>query len=270
MTGEASDAIAAHRPLGQMALWGIGGLIAVGLHALVAVTLLQPVTADAADDDLGAPAMEIGIELAAPKIEATDLPPGPEADNSASSTASIAQPAVPDKTDLPQDKPVETEEPDRIVTPEKVVEPKEPDPKPKEERSEQSADSTPSEAAAPTTVETKREAPVSVAPTPGTGASTVKLRATWQRQLIVQLERNKRYPAGGARREVQILVSFTMERNGRLVSAEIAKSSGEPAFDEAALAMVRRASPLPPPPPLIADEGLTFTLPVIFRANRKG
>jgi len=49
----------------------------------------------------------------------------------------------------------------------------------------------------------------------------------------------------------------------------IEKSSGDVAFDEAALAMVRRSDPVPPPPPLIADEGLRFTLPVIFRVKGK-
>jgi periplasmic protein TonB len=34
-----------------------------------------------------------------------------------------------------------------------------------------------------------------------------------------------------------------------------------------ALAMMRRSDPVPQPPPLVADEGLSFTLPVIFRVE---
>jgi outer membrane biosynthesis protein TonB len=41
-------------------------------------------------------------------------------------------------------------------------------------------------------------------------------------------------------------------------------------FDEAALAMIHRSDPVPPPPPLVADEGLSFTLPVIFRVKGHG
>ncbi len=31
--------------------------------------------------------------------------------------------------------------------------------------------------------------------------------------------------------------------------------------------MMKRADPVPAPPPLVADEGLTFTMPVDFRAR---
>jgi TonB family protein len=54
-----------------------------------------------------------------------------------------------------------------------------------------------------------------------------------------------------------------------VLSTTIEKSSGDTAFDEAALAMVKRSDPVPAPPPLIADEGLSFTLPVIFRVKGK-
>ena len=54
-----------------------------------------------------------------------------------------------------------------------------------------------------------------------------------------------------------------------MVSASIVKGSGDAAFDEAALAMLKRADPVPQPPPLVADEGLSFTLPVIFRVKGK-
>jgi TonB family protein len=54
-----------------------------------------------------------------------------------------------------------------------------------------------------------------------------------------------------------------------VLSASIVKGSGDAAFDQAALAMVRRSDPVPQPPPLVADEGLNFTLPVIFRVKGK-
>jgi TonB family protein len=57
---------------------------------------------------------------------------------------------------------------------------------------------------------------------------------------------------------------------GHVLSTTIVKGSGDAAFDQAALAMVKKSDPVPPPPPAVADEGLSFTLPVIFRVKGKG
>jgi len=65
------------------------------------------------------------------------------------------------------------------------------------------------------------------------------------------------------------VITFVLDRTGHVLSASIARSSGDASFDAAALAMMRRADPVPPPPALVADEGLSFTLPVNFRAQRR-
>jgi protein TonB len=44
------------------------------------------------------------------------------------------------------------------------------------------------------------------------------------------------------------LVGFSVDANGALASARILKSSGSPAIDNAALALVARAAPFPAPP----------------------
>jgi periplasmic protein TonB len=95
------------------------------------------------------------------------------------------------------------------------------------------------------------------------------MRVTWQKELIAHLDKHKRYPLDRAQKSAEIVVSFVLDRMGHVLSTSIAKGSGDAAFDEAALAMVRRSDPVPPPPPLVADEGLTFTLPVIFRIKNK-
>jgi protein TonB len=85
--------------------------------------------------------------------------------------------------------------------------------------------------------------------------------------LVAHLDKHKRYPAERQQKTAEIVVSFAIDRLGHVLSTSIVKGSGDTAFDEAALAMVRRSDPLPPPPPLIADDGLSFTLPVIFRVK---
>jgi periplasmic protein TonB len=111
------------------------------------------------------------------------------------------------------------------------------------------------------------EAPRSVAPVQGTGESAQRVRATWQKELAAHLDKYKRYPSNRSMQAAEITVSFELDRSGHVLSASILHGSGDASFDEAALAMMRRADPVPPPPPLIADEGLSFSLPVIFRVK---
>ena len=65
------------------------------------------------------------------------------------------------------------------------------------------------------------------------------------------------------------MVTFELDRTGHVVSSSIVRGSGDAAFDAAALEMLKRSDPVPVPPPLVADEGLSFTLPVIFRVKGK-
>ena len=91
------------------------------------------------------------------------------------------------------------------------------------------------------------------------------MRATWQKELIAHLDKHKRYPASRSQKSAEIVIGFALDRMGHVLSTSIVKGSGDAAFDEAALAMVRKSDPVPQPPPVVADEGLSFTLPVIFR-----
>jgi TonB family protein len=126
-------------------------------------------------------------------------------------------------------------------------------------------ESVAAEATAMPSTEAIPEGARSVAPAQGTGASAQRLRATWQKELSAHLDRHKRYPAERSQKSAEIVVSFALDRMGHVLSASIVKGSGDAAFDEAALSMVRRSDPVPQPPPAVADEGLNFTLPVIFK-----
>ncbi|MGO8909914.1 MAG: TonB family protein [Bradyrhizobium sp.] len=246
-------------------LWIFAALGALVLHvggAALAVAHLRSVEPD---DTFGAPAIEIGLEMAAPHLEPNDLPPGPDTDASVASPALAEQKAEVKETELPKDVPTETADPDRVVTPNSQNKPKEDDSKIAKVQTSASIESVAAEATATPSSEAIPEGPRSVAPAQGTGASTQRLRATWQKQLIAHLDRHKRYPADRAQKSAEIVVSFALDRMGHVLTTSIVKGSGDAAFDEAALAMVRRSDPVPQPPPAVADEGLNFTLPVIFR-----
>ena len=250
-------------------MWALTFVVALGLHGGGLVAAILDMRAAAAEDEMGAPAIEVGIELASPQTERTDLPPGPESEASTASTAQVEQKQVEEQSNRPRDTPVESEDPDRVVSTAPSEKPKEEAEAPAKEASTASEESAAAEATAPPVIEKAPDAPVSTAPVQGTGASTSRVKTTWQRQLISHLDRNKRYPAGAKHAAHEVHISFTLDRTGRVVATTIAKSSGDAAFDEAALAMMRRADPVPQPPALVADEGLTFTVPVVFRQNRR-
>jgi periplasmic protein TonB len=248
-------------------LWIFAAVMAVGLHVGGGALALVHLHNDDPDDAVGAPAIEIGLEMTSPHLEPTDLPPGPDVDASVASPALAEQKAEVKETDLPKEVPTETEDPDRIVTQNDANKPKEDDSEVAKVQTSASMESVAAEATATPSTEAVPEGPRSVAPVQGTGASAQRVRVTWQKELIAHLDRHKRYPAERSQKTAEIVVSFSLDRRGHIVSASIVKGSGDAAFDEAALAMVRRSDPVPQPPPLVADEGLNFTLPVIFRVK---
>jgi protein TonB len=252
-------------PRSSRRLWIFAALGALALHvggAALAVAHLRSVEPD---DILGAPAIEIGLEMTSPRLEPADLPPGPDAQASVASPALAEQKAEVKESELPKEVPTETDDPDRVVMPNSANKPKEDDSKVAEVQTSASMESVAVEATATPSTEAIPEGTRSVAPAQGTGASAQRLRATWQKELIAHLDRHKRYPTDRSQKSAEIVVGFALDRMGHVLSTRIVKGSGDAAFDEAALAMVRRSDPVPQPPPAVADEGLNFTLPVIFR-----
>jgi periplasmic protein TonB len=245
-------------------LWFFAGVTALALHvgAALALSYLQ---ADEADDALGAPAIEIGLDMISPRVEATDLPPGPDADASVASQAQAEQKAELKEAELPRDTPTEAEDPDRAVTPDETRKPVEEERKIAAVATSASQESVAAEATATPSSEAMPQGPRSVAPAQGTGDSA-RLRATWQKELIAHLDKHKRYPERGLK-SAEIVVSFVFDRKGHVLSASVVKGSGDPAFDGAVLTMLRRSDPVPQPPPLVADEDLKFTLKVILQAR---
>ena len=89
--------------------------------------------------------------------------------------------------------------------------------------------------------------------------------AGWENAVHAQILRNKQYPEAARSRGEHGTASlfFTLDRTGRVIAARIVGSSGSAALDQEAVAMVRRASPLPAPPPEVATPK-NFTIPISF------
>lgn len=93
--------------------------------------------------------------------------------------------------------------------------------------------------------------------------------ANWQGRLLAHLERHKRYPTAAQGRGLRggVVLAFALDRAGRVASAAVHTSSGHDALDQAALDMLARAQPLPPPPPEVAGDPVRLVVPVRFRLN---
>ena len=248
-------------------VWSVAIAAALSLHVAAFTAALLARAPELDDDATGAPAIEISLEPAAPHVmDAPDAPPGPLADEAAAAAPSVAASEAKESNE-PKIARTEAEDAEftRNEKPDKPVE----DTHAHQATPVLSNESIATEATAPPKSEVAREAPKPVAPAPGADAAARAVKLTWQKALMAHLNRNKRYPAGAARRSVEVSVAFSLDRLGHVVSASVKHSSGDKAFDDAALMMMKRADPVPTPPPALADEGLSFDVPVIFRADRR-
>ena len=251
-------------------LWILAGAGALALHLGCGALAIAHLREAEPEELFGANAIEVGIELASLHREATDLPPGPDTDASVASPVLNEQKAELKETELPKDLPTEFDDPDRVVTPNELKKPKEEEePKVAAVQTAASTELVAAEATATPSSEAIPEGPRSVAPAIGNGATARRERATWTAELSAHLDKHKRNPKLHKFKNTKVVVNVTFDRLGHVVATSIAESSGDPAYDEAALAMLKRSDPVPPPPPLVADEGLNFTLPVIFRVKGK-
>jgi protein TonB len=93
-----------------------------------------------------------------------------------------------------------------------------------------------------------------------------RIAPSWQTELVRRLEQYKRYPGDAQSRGVEgvVMLSFSVDRNGRVLAHEIVRSSGHPELDKEVVSMIERAQPLPPFPPSMPEEKLDLTVPIRF------
>lgn len=199
------------------------------------------------------PAEAVMVELAplptAPPAPPTELPPGPPQQEQ--------RKAPPKAEPEPAPKPA-------------------PPPKPVEKAEvalQQQAQERQDDARASTDVAQTSAPPSVQAPTGSHYAADQSLAGTasqtmvnWQAQVLGHLEKFKRYPRAAQRRRYEgiVRVRYAVDRLGKVLSVQLADSSGHESLDAEAVAAVQRASPLPPPPAELAGDPVTVTTPIEF------
>lgn len=231
---------AARRPGRPVAMRGWAAAVALGLHALpLAGLLLKPAARPALVVETPAMVVEL-VRPQAPPAPPSERPPGP-----LQVEAAVARvtPRVIERVRL---RPIPDD-----VEPVTVV-----------ERPPQPAVSVQAVPAPATTAPIARPAPPAAAAT--------SAPASWQARLLAHLEQHKRFPASAQSRRLQGVTQlrFTMDRQGRVLSSKVERSSGHGALDRAALEMLQRAQPLPEPPSNLTGASLELVVPVDFFFRR--
>ena len=109
-------------------------------------------------------------------------------------------------------------------------------------------------------------APVPAVPSPVAGEG----RDAFLGRLLGQLNRYKQYPRSARQARIQgvVMLHFIMDADGKVISFEIAKSSGRPVLDAEALALIQRAQPLPAIPAGYPARTLDAVVPIEFSLDR--
>jgi periplasmic protein TonB len=249
----------------DVARWSLAAAVVVTAHTgLMAGYLLLP-----PQRPEGAPmAPAVIVELAPLPVapaSPVDLAPGPrmiESQSTPEATAPIEKQVV---EPIPK-----IEAPAEVVLP--LPEPKpveaKPEPKPPDAKKPEPVRADRKPPAPQTTASPRskhRTAPVARAPSPGSTASRAAI-SNWRHLVVARLQRAKRYPSSAESRREQgvVTLSFTVNRNGRVLGRRIVRSSGHSSLDGEVLAMVARAQPLPAFPAAMTQSQIHLTVPIRF------
>jgi len=249
----------------RMFRWASAGLLAAGMHVGVVLFFLYPSQSTDADIE-GSLAVELAPIEAGSPIEMPNVPPGPLAPEQTAASEATKQ--------IPKSETAETVavDPSPLAPNPEVSLPLQRDEKehPEKENAEkaerESQASAASLAAAPPRLE-RNNSLVPVAPAIGVDPAARQAQASWEKSLVSHLNRFKRYPAAAHTHHIegQVSVQFSVDHTGAVLESQVVQSSGSPLLDDEAMAMLRRAAPLPRPP--AAEQGSTFVLvlPIRFK-----
>jgi len=245
-------------------LWFLAAIGAILLHVGGAALALTHLKDDEDIGGLGAAGAEvIDIDLASPRVDNDEVPVGQDSVAQAAAPQLQEQKTEVEQTDLQKDVPTTTEEADREVTTSDVKKPTEEQKVATIQTNASDAQEASEDSARRALDEKAPEAEKTKAPNVGIGKDRDKLTANWGRKISAYFELHKKYPAG-KQIAAQLKLALVLKKLGRVVSVDVKESSGDPEFDQAAMAMVRRSDPLPRPPAGLTDDEFAFTLPVKF------
>lgn len=253
-------ALALHQPTqGEIRRYGAAALAIVLLHvALIGAALVWYKRAEPQGTLIQAIMVDLAPPSAAQQIQTQqDVETGPEMQQAE------AEPPEPPKPELIEQLPPTPVQPEPVVAAPPKVEPK-PEPKPVKPQPVREVKKPTKKPPAPRTTAPQKADRVAPDTTSiSTGANAANAAASYRALLNAHLQRYKQTPSGGDKGVA--LVRFTVIRSGRLTSSGLARSSGSPALDRAALDLLQRAQPLPAFLPDMKHNSETYSVPIAYR-----
>ena len=260
------------RGRGELLRWLVCGCIALGMHTAIVLAIASHSDDSALDTGASVVMMELAPISAAPPAPLSELAPGPQ-QAEAEQIDQVKQEAPKDQQGTDQ-VPELPREPDPVVALQsgaKVLKEQTPQTESREAPEAETKEEIRQEAAIATALPSAvltDDRPAGPAPGQIERPTSAAL-VTWQRSMVMQLERHKRYPPQARGEQGVTTVVFTIDRQGHLLSSRVVHSAGSAILDNAALAMLSRAEPFPAPPPGIADELLSITVPIRYNSSAR-
>lgn len=281
----------------DMLRWIAAGAAVLVVHAAGAYAIHAAQPVDAPDGELAAAIMmeldpmpqapEVVDDAVAPMVDAsknpqeTEIEPEKPVETPVEKVEEVKpEEPVEDMPDVAQAEPVEESVPEvaeapkpEVVLPKIVEKPKvkKPDPEPKPEKvkkqpSKKAAKAEQTQQSAAPQINAKNSTRVAANANRQSSSSEGVNSARWQSKVQAHLERRKRVSQRSLSRADKgvVHVNFVIDASGTVLSARITGSSGNPKIDQAALDAVKRASPVPAPPPALAAARIPFTVPFKF------
>ncbi|HLH10265.1 MAG TPA: energy transducer TonB [Methylovirgula sp.] len=237
--------------------WGVAALIVLLVHiGLIAAFVFERQSEMPPGNPPDAVMIDLApVAVAPPPQEEVITPPQPQEEQQQT-------PPTPVQQEVPLPQPQVTEmpvEPDVLPSPQAEVMLAPPPPKvieksrPEHQTKKQAARAQPR-----TNLPRAQRAAAPAAGFNGAAASS------WKSEIVMRISSVKEYPEEGRSQGASgtARVAFLVDRNGRISGVRLAGSSGSTILDRAAVETVRRANPVPAPPPGVP--GGSFTIPLHF------
>ncbi|MEH2628024.1 protein TonB [Bradyrhizobium sp. AZCC 1719] len=278
------DGVALHSVL----RWTLAGAAVVGLHAGAIWLVLNRKEASAAGEPPAAVMMELAPLAVAPEAPPDQLPPDErmteaqpspmeeKSDKPAELPEEKPEPVVMEVKKPVEDVPLPPTPPPEIEAPklpevanaEATLTPPPPQPKaarkppPKKMAERKKPDDRKIDRTTAPLATSNPRADRAAAPSSSSAFSPSTSPATWRSSVNAHLLRHKGGSPNGALGTA--VVAFVINRSGGVLSSRLVRSSGNPVLDAKAVSTPRSASPVPAPPPDVADSALTLTVPIRY------